>query len=66
MQKCSLMSRRIFAPKAHQVFVRNAQLFAQRPQVLLNQIGIETIVTRRHRRVRGEDHFARNLAARPR
>ncbi len=51
----------MLAAKAHQPFVRNAQLFAQRAQVLLNQIGMEPVVTRRHRGVGGEDHFPGNL-----
>jgi hypothetical protein len=52
----------IFAAKAHQILVRNAQRIAQRPQVLLDQVGAEAVVSRRHRRVRGKDHLARNLA----
>ena len=53
--------RGMLAAKAHQVFVRDAQLLAQRPQVLLDQVGAEAVVTRGHRRVRGKDHLARNL-----
>ena len=37
-------------------------MLAQRPQVLLDQVGAEPVVTRGHRRVRREDHFPRNLA----
>ena len=55
---------RLLAPKAHEVLLRESQFFAQRPQMLLDQIGVEAVVTRRHRRVRRKDHLARNLARR--
>ena len=41
--------------------MRDAKLIAQRPKVLLDQVGGEAVVSRGHRRVRREDDFARNL-----
>ena len=52
----------VFAAKAHQRIVRNPKLLTQTSQVLFNQIGVEAIVTGRHRSVGGEDHFPRNEA----
>ena len=60
MQKVFVLVVRILASQRHQAFVRKAQRFAQRPQMLFDQIRIEAVVTGRHGRVRGEDHFARN------
>ena len=51
----------MLAAKPHQPVLRNAQLVAQRAQVLLDQIAVEPVVTRGHRGVGGEDHFAGNL-----
>ena len=56
--------RGMLAAEAHQVLVRDAQLLAQRAQVLFDQVGAEAVVAGGHRRVRGKDHLARNLARR--
>ena len=61
MQNGSLMVGGMLAAKAHQVLVRDAQLLAQGPEVLFDQIGAEAIMAGGHRRMRGEDDFARNL-----
>ena len=52
----------IFAAEAHKVLLRDAQLIAQRSQVLLDEVGIEPVVAGGHRRMRGKDYFAGNLA----
>ena len=41
-----------------QTFLGKPQRFAKRPDVLLNQSGIEAVVPRGHRSVRGEHNFA--------
>ena len=50
------------APSARRA--RCPSCVAQRSEVLFDQIGVEAVVTGRHRRVRGEDDLARRRAAR--
>src|ERR1700733_3073101 len=52
------------APETHEVIVRKAELIAHRPEVFLDKDGIEAVVARGNRWVRGEYDFARNLARR--
>ena len=47
----------MLAAKAHEPLVGNAELVAQRTEVLLDEIAVEAIVTGGHRGVGGEDHF---------
>ena len=47
-------------PSAMQLVVRQAQRVAQRPEVLLDQVGREAVVAGRHRRVRREDDLRRD------
>ena len=54
----------ILASERHQFVVRQPQEFSERPQVLFDEVRAEAIVARRHRRVRGEHHFARNAVHR--
>jgi len=50
----------VLAAERHQRVVREAHLFAQRPEVLFNQAPMKAVVPRRHWRVRREHHFARH------
>ena len=54
----------MLAAEAHQVLVRDAQLVAQRAEVLFDQVGTEAVVAGGNGRVGGEDDFAWNLAGR--
>ncbi len=62
MQKVSPSVGGMFAAEAHQVFVGDAELVAQRSEVFFDQVGIEAVVAGRDGRVGGEDDFAWNLA----
>ena len=64
MQKSSFASCGIHAPECHEPVVRQAERVAQRPEVLLDQLGREAIVARRNRRMRGEDHLRGHAPAR--
>ena len=55
---------RFDAAEAHQLLVRDAQLLTQRAQVLFDQLAFEAVVTRGHRRVRGEHRVLRHVAQR--
>ena len=48
----------VFRTQFHECFVGNPQSFAERSQVLIDQVGAKAVVTGGHRRVRGERHFA--------
>ncbi len=54
----------IFAADLHQPIVRQAETFAQRTKMLLNQIAAESIVTSGNRRVRREHYLTRNVRKR--
>ena len=62
MQNCSCWSLECSRPKLINISWEIPSLLAQRPKVLLNEIGVETIVTGGNRSVGGEDHFAGNLS----
>jgi hypothetical protein len=51
---------RVLAPHRHQIVEREAELIAQRPEVLLDEAFVETVVAGGDRRVRGEHHLARH------
>ena len=51
----------IDAAEAHEILVSNAELLAQRPEVLLDQVRREAVVAGGHGRVGGEDDLAGNL-----
>ena len=52
----------MLAAEAHEVFVRDAELVAQRSEVLFDEVGAEAVVAGGDGRVGGEDDFAGNLA----
>ena len=58
MQNSSSSLPGIFAAERHQAVMREAEIFAERSQMLFNQIRAEAVVAGGHRRVRGEDDFA--------
>ena len=60
MQKSSSLIAGILAAHVHQPIVRQAKPFAQRSEMLFDQVAVEAIVPGGHRRVRGENDFARN------
>ena len=50
----------ILAAQSHQAFLGESQGLAKRPDVLLDQTGIETVVPGWYWSMRGEHHFARH------
>ena len=52
----------MFAAEAHEVFVGDAELIAQRAEVFFDEVGTEAVVAGGNGRVGGEDDFAGNLA----
>ena len=52
----------IDAPERHHVVVRQPERVAQGPEMFLDQRRREPVVTRRHRRVRGEDDLCGDTA----
>ena len=55
---------RLDAPQAHQLLGRDAQLVAQRAEVLFDQVAVEAVVAGGHGRVRGEHRVLGHLAQR--
>ena len=55
MQNGLVLVLRLDAAEAHQLVGRDAELVAQRAQVLFDQAGVEAVVTGGDGRVRGED-----------
>ena len=53
---------RLDAAQAHQLLERDAQLVAQRAEVLLDQAAVEAVVAGGHGRVRGEDGVLGDVA----
>jgi len=60
---------RLHAPQAHQLLEGDAQLVAQRAEVLFDQVAVEAVVPGGHGRVRGEHralgHFAQRFVEAP-
>ena len=52
---------RLDAAQAHELLVADAELIAQRAQMLFDQAAVKPVVAGRHRRVRGEDRAAGQL-----
>ncbi len=50
----------IFAAEFHEPRMGQPEFFAQRPEMLLDEIGAKAIMTGRYRGMRGEDNFARH------
>ena len=59
-----LIVLRLHAAQPHELVVRNAELLAQRAQVLVDQPRVEAVVTGRHRRMRGEHRVLGDFAQR--
>ena len=57
-----LIVLRLDAPQAHELLVADAELIAQRAQMLFDQAAVKAVVTGGHRRVRGEDGLAGDFA----
>ncbi len=64
MQKVSLPSERVDAAEADEALAVDAERFAQRAEVLVDESGGEAVVPGRDRRVRREDDLRRDAAER--
>ena len=62
MQNDLVLVLRLDAAQAHQLVVGDAQLVAQRAEMLFDQPAVEAVVSGGHGRVRGEDGVLRDLA----
>ena len=61
MQNCSLVVVDVRVPKPIRLSCEMPSSIAQRPEMLFDQVGAETVVAGGHRSMRREDHFARDI-----